>query len=495
MTGEPQEETAPVEAAPVEAAPVEAAPVGSAPVEAPPALAEPAPVPVEAAPVAVTPEAVPGETAAGLPTTAEVEPRQVDAELGGYAEIRMSALPGVTGNPFTFAERVRPRFAIGPADGPLAGRLKAEVVVEGALTEGRDTGKELSDTLFASDLGDLLTTAGCTYDPDPKYASIADVLSVERLHVDVNLKSMDLKIGRQAIRWGSGMYFHPTDLYAEVLIAEPWREPQGINAVKADVPLGKSDITAVIAVGDDLSPFFTTAQGTADRVQFADLPLSAALKGTLRVGGVDVAAVGQAKADQSWFVGGDVRGTLGVGYWAEGGWHGDVHTDSLDTDGYVEVVGGLDYSFPILENLYFGAEYRYDGSGSAPADYDYTSRLSGTLPFDCPMLPSASSSTTRMTLGRHYVAGVVRLGITRDFILSSAVLANLEDGTAMLIPGVGWTATDRVVVNLGGQIPVGSDGEFRPAASSLSYTLGTASVDLSGLLPDATLTGWVRYSF
>lgn len=481
MTGDPQVETAPVETAPVEAVPVDAVPV------------EVEGVPVEPVPA----EQVPLEAMGAVPVEAapEAAERRVEAEVGGYAEFRMSAQPGVTGNPFSFAERVRPRFAIAPADGPLAGRLKAEVVVEGALTQGRDTGKELSDTLFASDVGDLLTAAKCTYDPDPKYASISDVLSVERLHVDFNLKSVDLKIGRQAIRWGSGMYFHPTDLYAEVLITEPWREPQGINAVKAGIPIGDSDITAVVAVGDDLSPFYVKAQGIADTVTFADLPLSAAVRGTLRFGGVDIAAIGQAKADESWFVGGDLRGTLGVGYWAEGGWHGDVHTDTLDSDGYVEVVAGLDYSFPLLNTLYIGGEYRYDGSGADPADYDYASRLSGSLPFDCAMLPTTSSSATRMTLGRHYAAGALRLGLTDDLSVTSAVLANLEDGTAMLIPGVGWTVSDRIVANVGAQIPVGSDGEFRPAASSLSYTLGTASVDLSGLVPDATLTGWVRYSF
>lgn len=487
--GEPQVEVAPADAAPVDPALL----VGAAPPaqadELPLAIpvSDPAPVEAEAEPVPEPPPEPP-------PVAYEPEPT-VDAELGGYAEVRFAGMAGVTGNPLTIAERVRPRFAIGPADGPLAGRLKGEVVVEAALTQGRDTGKELSDTLFASDVGELLTLSGCTYAPEPRYASVSDVLSVERLHVDFNLKALDLTVGRQAIRWGSGLYFHPTDLYAEVLIAEPWREPQGINAVKANVPVGTSDVMAVVAVGDDLSPFYTTAQGTADAIVFGDLPLSAAVRGTLRVGGVDIAAIGQAKADQAWFAGGDVRGTLGVGYWAEGGWHGSVHTDALDQDGYVEVVGGLDYSFPLLETLYVAAEYRYDGSGAAPDAYDYTSRLSGSLPFDCAVLPSGSSSANRTTLGRHYVAGVVRLGLTRDFSVTSAVLANLEDGTGMVIPTLALAAGDRVALNLGAQVPFGADGEFRPAPSSLTYTLGTASVDLSGLLPDATITGWARYSF
>lgn len=415
------------------------------------------------------------------------------ATLGGYAELRVAGQIGVTGNPFLFAQRVRPSLEIAPAEGPLAGRLKAEAVLEAALTEGRDVGKEVSDTLLASEVGDLLALAGCEYSPEPRYNSISDVLAVERLHVDFNLKSLDLKIGRQAIRWGSGLYFHPTDLYAEVLLTEPWREPKGINAIKATVPLGGSDITGVVAVGDDLSPFFQVAQGTADALKFADLPLSAALRGTLRLPSLDIAAIGLAKADQSWFVGGDVRGTLGVGYWVEGGWHGQT-ADADEVDGYGEIVAGLDYSLPLLENFYIAAEYRYDGSGSDPEDYDYSSVLTGSLPFDCPMLPSAPT-VVRTSLGRHYVAGVMRLGVSRDFNLQVAAIANLADGTAMLVPGVGLIATDRIAVNLSAQIPVGSDGEFKPADSAMNYTLGMASVDLTGLKADATVTGWVRYSF
>lgn len=420
---------------------------------------------------------------------APVDAPSMEAELGGYAEWRTSGQLGVTGEAFTFTERVRPSFEITPAEGGLAGRLKAEAVLEASLSEGRDPSRELADTLLGSELGTLLTAAGCAYDPEPRYASISDVLSVERLHVDFNLRAVDIKLGRQAIRWGSGLYFHPTDLYAEVLLTEPWREPKGINAARASVPIGPHDLTAVVAVGDDLSPFFRVAQGTADTVPFAELPLSAAVRGTARLAGVDVAAVGQARADGSWFTGGDVRGTLGVGYWLEGGWHGG------DDPAYAEVVAGLDYSFPVLENLYLAAEYRYDGSGSAPGDYDYASRLSGALPFDCPMLPSASASEPRMTLGRHYAAGAVRLGVTRDVNLQAAALANLEDGTAVLIPGAGVNASDRAVVSVSAQIPVGAGGEFRPSASDLTYTLGTASVDLSGLVADATVTGWIRYSF
>jgi hypothetical protein len=110
------------------------------------------------------------------------------------------------------------------------------------------------------------------------------------------------------------------------------------------------------------------------------------------------------------------------------------------------------------------------------------------------MLPTAPT-VARTSLGRHYIAGVTRLVVTQDFNLQAAAIVNLADGTAMLVPGAGVIATDRIAVNVSAQIPVGSDGEFKPADSALQYTLGTASVDLTGLKADATVTGWVRYSF
>ena len=79
--------------------------------------------------------------------------------------------------------------------------------------------------------------------------------------------------------------------------------------------------------------------------------------------------------------------------------------------------------------------------------------------------------------------------------MSGVVIVNLLDGTGYAVPTASALVGSHATVNLGAQIPFGEDGEFRPAADDLTFTAGTLSADLSGLVPDATMLGWVRYNF
>jgi hypothetical protein len=405
-------------------------------------------------------------------------------DLEGYAEVRASWQFGVDGTPWNLTERARPTFKL-----PVGDRITVETTVEAAFTEGRDTTDEAADLILDSDVGDLLTLAGCTYTPEARYASASDYLSVERLHVDLNLPDADLAIGRQALNWGSGLVFHPTDLFAEVVATEPWRERRGVNAVKATFPIGEHQVIGVVAVGDDLSPLFAEP---------SELPIAAAVKATIRAGGTDVSLVGQARTDEGaadpdadfrgdWFAGADLRGNLGVGWWVEGGWHGKSES--------AEIVAGVDYSFDVLQLLYVAAEYRYDGSGARPEDYDYSARSTGvSMPFDCAFLPN-DTAEARTTLGIHYVDATARLGVTEDINVSGVVIANVLDGTGILVPNASFLVGTHTSLNVGAQIPFGKDGEYHPSAERLQYTVGTATADLSGLLPTATALAWARYAF
>lgn len=395
--------------------------------------------------------------------------------LEGYAEVRASGQIGVEGVPWNLTERVRPRLSV-----PLAERMTFDMVVEGSLTQGRDATEEAANLVMDSELGPLLEAAGCAYSPEPRYDEVSDYLSVERLHVDLNLPEVDLTIGRQGLNWGSGLVFQPTDLFREVLATEPWRERRGVNAVKAAVPLGDHQVVAVLAVDDDLSPIWD------ERPQ--ELGVSAAIKPTFRVGSTALSPVMHARSDGDWFAGADLRGNLEVGWWIEGGWHGEAEA--------AEVVVGVDYSFDVLQLLYVAAEYRYDGTGVEPDAYDFSARANGvTSPFSCDFLPAPEATEARTTLGVHYADAVVRLGVTEDVTVGGTVLVNLLDGTGYAVPSGTWNVGSRVAVNVAAQVPFGEDGEFRPTAADLTYTAGPYSADLSGLFPDATLLGWVRYSF
>ncbi len=398
----------------------------------------------------------------------------VDATVAGYMELRGGYQIGVDGVPWGLNERIRPSLTIAPDS-----RSSVVVVPEVSFFQGRNNTEELVDILKDSAAGDILEAA-CTYTPDTPYDAVSDYLSVERLYYKYNHPFVDLTIGRQAVNWGSALVFHPTDVYAELLVAEPWKERAGVNAVKANVPIGNHAVTALIALGDDLSEF------AADEPDVEKIPVSGAMKATLNVVRTDVSAVGYYRADGDWFAGGDVRGNLEVGWWLEGGWHGEAEAP--------EIVAGLDYSFAVLQMLYVAAEYRYDGSGSAPEDYAWESRgAAGSLPYECAFLPAPPKPRT--TLGRHYVDATLRLSATEDFSLGATTILNAEDLTGMLIPDVGYNLGQHASAHVSAQIPFGEDGEFRPPASELKTELAGEIIDFSGQLPDATLTAWVRYSF
>lgn len=407
-----------------------------------------------------------------------------DADVSGYAEVRALYQVDVEGTPWQTVERVRPTLSI--QTGP---RVSATATVEGTLVQGRDIGDEIFDYLGTTTVGPVLDEF-CTPSENYSFDDIHDYLTVERLFVDFNGERVDIRVGRQAVNWGSAMVFHPTDVVNEVIASEPWRERTGVNAVRANIGLGEHSITALATMDDDLSAF----EKAADFPEYENLPIGVAAKATVRALETDWSAVANYRPDGDYFVGGDLRGTLGVGWWVEGGWHGVAEAP--------EVVVGVDYSLPILDRFYIAAEYRYDGTGEADADaYDYSLRTGGAieLPYDCPFDTLGSTDEDapdpRTTLGQHYVDGTINVRFLDDYGVGATAIVNVDDGTGLIIPDVSATFGERWQVHVGAQIPVGKDGEFAPPDELFQLAAGDKSADLSGFLPAATLNSWVRYSF
>ena len=70
-------------------------------------------------------------------------------------------------------------------------------------------------------------------------------LDVDRLYLDWYTGPVDVRVGRQALTWGSARFLNPTDPFPEVLFAEPWRPRRGVNAIRAHIPFGeRRDATA-----------------------------------------------------------------------------------------------------------------------------------------------------------------------------------------------------------------------------------------------------------
>ena len=438
---------------------------------------------------------------------------QAQAGARGFAELRFSGQVGVDGPFWTLVERVRPTL-----EAELGGRIRLVATIEGNLTQGRRTQLVFQDLIDDSDLAPLLEQFNCAW-PDPPanetlwIDDIRDVLSVERLYVDFYLPFMDIRVGRQTVQWGSALFTNPTDPFPEVLLAEPWRPRQGVNAVRVNIPLGQdADVNAVVA--------------TSDRFD----AIRAAGKLRFNAEGTDFSMVGSYRSDGGpdgtgdGLIGLDLRGTFGVGWWVEAAMH-------IDTGIYEEIAVGVDYSFPVLQNLMIAAQYYRNGNGEPDPDKPTSSGglTSGAaiapphcdLPEDTPV-PSGdaaeddsfatflggsdSGAVDRFApaLGRQdYLLLSANLGIVQEVSVSVAAMQNLNDGTGFFLPTVSVRPLDWLDVSASAQIPYklwGDGGEFKPDPDDLLIEadlgiFGTRSADLSGLLPDATITIWTRASF
>ncbi|MDD9966173.1 MAG: hypothetical protein OXR73_08120 [Myxococcales bacterium] len=406
----------------------------------------------------------------------------------GFAELRLAMSPGAEGELLQVVERTRPSFT---AD--IAERLTLSTTIEAALVQGRDPSSEAERVLAGSDLGPVLARAGCSFPPYDnatlRVNRSADYLDVDRLFLDAYLPWADVRVGRQAVHWGSAQFFNPTDPFPQVLLAEPWRPRRGVNAARVTVPFGDvHDAKAIVATDDVFGSF----RG-AGRVKLNWLE-------------TDVAVNGNYRSDTNvGFVGLDVRGTLGVGYWLEGGVR-------LDSDPHEEFVVGVDYSFPLLERLVLVAQYYRNGSGATdPDDYHRGGPFGAIAPPTCEDPAVQALVGTRnadpfaqITAARDYLMLGAMLGATLDLTLNLFWLHNLNDGTGFVVPTVVYALLGWLDVSVSAQIPFvlwGQGGEFRPRDTDLAFAQvdpasgQTLRADFSGLLPAAVITLWTRASF
>jgi hypothetical protein len=403
-------------------------------------------------------------------------------EASGFVELRAESQVGVDGMPARFVQRFRPTFDI-----PLNDTFALSTTIEVGLSQGRNNQTELERTVDESDLAPLFDLAGCEWPEDPandvlRIDGMADWMYVDRLYLDVYTDVADLRIGRQAVQWGSALLINPTDPFPQVLFTEPWLPRIGQNAIKATVPI--KDVHRL--------QLFLGTTDTLDAVR-------ASGRATVNVANADISAVGAYRGDAgTGLVGLDVRGTLGVGYWFEGAYH-------VGPSPYEEFAVGVDYSFPVLDLLLVGAQYYRNGSGSNTPAGLLDSPFAGevelpqceNLDLDIPMAPE--NPYRPFTSGRDYALLNALLAVSPDVRGGIGALQNLGDGTGVVVPTVTVTPTGWLELNGSAQIPYqawGDGGEFRPTDEQKTVALGPAgSLDLDGLVQDASFFVWARAKY
>lgn len=287
--------------------------------------------------------------------------------------------------------------------------------------------------------------------------------NLDLLAVKVVLPKGELVVGRQVLSWGTGRFWNPTDLLSPFAPTDVDREVRhGVDAIRFSMPLGKAALLDVLYLPQKNA----WAQGGVVRAQANvrrfDLSLSAAKYVSDIVLGTDVA--------------GDV-GPLGV--------HAEVaYTLALENLGttvpvevgerFVRGVAGVEWR--PAEKWVVGAEYYFNGFGARAAG-DYAPKL----------------RSGRVTRGEVFGAGRHYLGLTTawqasDLLSAQAlVIANLTDPSALVVPVLEHWARQRVIVRVGGYLPLGSAPDPGPLrrltvadvlARTEAFTRATSSLGL-----------------
>lgn len=181
------------------------------------------------------------------------------------------------------------------------------------------------------------------------YLNYRDEQFLDNIFLTYFKNSFRLTVGKQQLSFGSGFVWNPTDFFNTKQLIDPTYEQPGHNALRMDWGFGtSSELTFVFQPGDDTK--FSTYYGR--------------IKTTL--GHFDLALVGGTKPWTFTYntaytpyqrtlrrkIGGmDINGELfGVGVYLEGSYN-----EFPDHQDFIEMVGGLDYTFG--NGLYILLEY------------------------------------------------------------------------------------------------------------------------------------------
>jgi hypothetical protein len=334
-------------------------------------------------------------------------------------------------------------------DSSAANRIVMDFIsttLEGVITSVPDT------SIAAAGISDLLALFyesdenGMDLDPFIRhlpYSSFYPRNSVilDRAVVKLFFKHFDLFIGRQMIGWGTGYAWNPTDVWNKKNPADPNAPKVGINALRAEIPLGDlSGLSLVVSPGTGIDQ---TSGGLRLKGSVAGYDLSISC---MRIHSADAALFG---LPERVMLGGDLAGQIGdIGVFAEAALVNPRYEDQKYTDTdrlYAQTDVGCYYTFE--NGLYLIGEYYFNRLGAEERKNYTLKHLLYTMNGDM------------AGMGRHYGFA----GLTKDFLrywlFSFYALENISDRSVMLIPSLEYSHSDNIVIKIGGNIGIGDKRE------------------------------------
>jgi hypothetical protein len=272
---------------------------------------------------------------------------------------------------------------------------------------------------------------------------------LDRAWVGLPLGPIDLKLGRQAVSWGSAWFWKPTDRFGPFSPFDVDPDvKRGVDAARAEVSLGPT--TSLDLVGT-----FERHPGT-DRPLWANA--GARFRTTLWEYDLAVSlARFQGSVEAGWMAGLEFSGGLGqVGFRGEAAFN--LGEESRDTD--LEAVLGLDHRFAC--KLHLAGEAFYNGYGVA-----HTSEYSAFL--------ADPTRSERLARGEAFGLGRWYLGLSGDQELhpllhaTLGAIGNLGDPSLLILAGLLWSVHQDTRLSLGALVPVGEAPEGLAPRSEFGY--------------------------
>jgi hypothetical protein len=245
--------------------------------------------------------------------------------------------------------------------------------------------------------------------------------------------------GRHAVTWGGGLVFNPFDLFNPFAPGDVIRDYKvGADMVHVDVPLADGGVQA-LAVGrrDPL-----TRNASVSASSFAALWQK-------RAGPGEFALMGGWHYDEP-VVGASVAGLFGAAAWrVDGTWVRVRPSGFTATDDYISVMANLQYSWVWGGRNVFGfLEYHHNSLGRG----DYPGALVD------PFLLTQISRQNVFLLGRDYAAASMQVEVHPLVNAFVSVIVNLRDPSGLVQPRLSWSATARMQVLAGLDVPLGRRG-------------------------------------
>ena len=284
-----------------------------------------------------------------------------------------------------------------------------------------------------------------------------------------------LRAGKQTINWGVGYFFSPADLLNVTSVdpEDPEAELEGPVALKIQAPMGPHNLY-LYTVFEDADSVVDLA--LAPKAELVVRGTEVGLGAFYRAGNAPaaMATLSTTLADLRLFAEGllsygsdrtfvveDVAALLGVA------------TEIDDSTVFPSATAGLSYRYTDdleLFNLSITAQYLYNGQGYADPDLlkDHAAGVAALV------LAGDVSAGDLADRGRHYAAARASWTglLGSDLDLSFLWIANLSDGSGMVVPALKWQVSDELDFTVKTGFAYGGKGdELSPIGDAATLTL------------------------